>query len=140
TVLNLPLIGRTDDFFELGGTSLQSVEVLLHIEELFDVSLPPSTLVESSTIEKLAGLLADHAAIPPPNPLVKLRDGDGGHPLFLIHTGQGDVTSFGLLARRLPNRPIYGLQSIGLRGDSWPLMSVPAMARRYLPEIIAKDP
>ncbi len=140
TVLNLSPIGRTDDFFELGGTSLQSVEVLLHIEELFAVSLPPSTLVEYSTIEKLAGLLSDQAAMPPPNPLVKLRDGDGGHPLFLIHTGHGDVTSFGLLARRLPNRPIYGLQSIGLQGDSWPLMSVPAMARRYLPEIIAKDP
>jgi amino acid adenylation domain-containing protein len=140
TVLNLSPISRTDDFFELGGTSLQSVEVLLHIEEVFDVSLPPSTLVEYSTIDKLAGLLSDRAAIPPPNPLVKLRDGQGGHPLFLIHTGQGDVTSFGLLARRLPNRPIYGLQSIGLRGDSWPLMSVPAMARRYLPEILAKDP
>src|SRR5208337_4325241 len=48
--------------------------------------------------------------------------------------------TYGLLARRLPDRPIYGLQSVGLRGESWPLMSIPAMARRYLSEIIAKDP
>jgi len=133
-------VGRNDDFFELGGTSLQSVEVLLHIEETFGVSLPPSTLVEHSTIEKLAALLVDHAVVPSPNPLVKLREGTGGRPLFFIHTGQGDITAYSLLARRLPGRPIYGLQSIGLQGESWPLMSVSAMARRYLPEIIAQDP
>ena len=140
SVLNISPIGRNDDFFQLGGTSLQSVELLLHLEERFDVSLPASTLAEHSTIEKLAALLVDHAVIPSPGPLVKLRDGDGGRPLFLIHSGQGDVTSYGLLTRRLTGRPIYGLQSTGLQGESWPLMSVPAMARRYLPEIIAKDP
>jgi amino acid adenylation domain-containing protein len=139
-VLNFSPVGRTDDFFELGGTSLQSVEVLLHIEELFGVSLPPSTLAEHSTIEKMAVLLVDHAVIPSPSPLVKLRDGAGGRPLFLIHSGQGDVASYGLLTRRLPGRPIYGLQSVGLHGESWPLMSVSAMARCYLPEIIAQDP
>jgi amino acid adenylation domain-containing protein len=139
SALNISPIARTDDFFELGGTSLQSVEVLLHIEELFGVSLPPSTLAEHSTIEKLAVLLVDHAIIPSPSPLVKLREGAGGRPLFLIHSGQGDVASYGLLTRRLPGRPIYGLQSVGLHGESWPLMSVPAMARRYLPEIIAQD-
>jgi amino acid adenylation domain-containing protein len=140
SVLNLSPIGRNDDYFELGGTSLQSVEVLLHIEELFGVLLPPSTLAEHSTIKKLAALLVDHAVIPSPSPLVKLRDGDGGRPVFLVHSGQGDVASYGLLTRRLPGRPIYGLQSVGLQGESWPLMSVPAMARRYLPEIIKRDP
>ncbi len=140
SVLNLSPIGRNDDYFELGGTSLQSVEVLLHIEELFGVLLPPSTLAEHSTIEKLAALVVDHAVIPSPSPLVKLRDDDGGRPVFLVHSGQGDVASYGLLTRRLPGRPIYGLQSVGLQGESWPLMSVPTMARRYLPEIIKRDP
>ena len=140
STLNFSPVGRNDDFFELGGTSLQSVEVLLHIEEVFGVLLPPSTLVEHSTIENLAVLLADYAILPTAGPLVKLHEETGGRPLFLIHNGQGDAAAYGLLARRLPGRPIYGLQSIGLQGESWPLMSVAAMARRYLPEIIAKDP
>ena len=138
--LNLAPIARRDDFFDLGGTSLQAVAVLGSLEELFGVALPPSTLVAHSTVEQLAGLLVDHAVIPSPGPLVQLREGAGGRPLFLIHSGQGDVTSYGLLTRRLPQRPIYGLQSVGLQGESWPLMSVPAMARRYLPEILARDP
>ena len=139
SALNISPVGRTDDFFQLGGTSLQAVEVLLQIEDLFGVALPPSTLVEHYTIEKLSALLTDHAVIRSPGPLVKLRDGNG-RPLFLIHSGQGDVASYGLLTRRLPGRPIYGLQSVGLQGESWPLMSVQAMARRYLPEILAQDP
>ncbi len=85
-------------------------------------------------------LAAGHVVTPSPSPLVTLRAGGAGRPLFLIHSGQGDVASYGLLARRLPERPIYGLQSVGLQGESWPLISIPAMARRYLPEIIAKDP
>jgi amino acid adenylation domain-containing protein len=140
SALNFSPIGRQDDFFELGGTSLQAVEVLLNIEELFGVALPPATLAEHSTIEQLAALLAEHAIIPSPSPLVTLRKNAAGRPLFLIHSGQGDVTSYGLLARRILDRPIYGLQSVGLQGESWPLKNVPAMARRYLPEIVAHDP
>ena len=63
-VLGIASIGMTDDFFELGGTSLQSVEVLLRIEGKFGMALPPSTLTECSTIEELALLLVDHAVIP----------------------------------------------------------------------------
>jgi amino acid adenylation domain-containing protein len=140
SVLEIPRIGRYDDFFDLGGTSIQSAEVLARIEELYGASLSPSTLVEHSTLERLAGLVAGYVVIPSPSPLVTLRTADAGRPLFLVHSGQGDVTSYGLLVRRLPGRPIYGLQSVGLQGESWPLMGIPAMAQRYLREIVAKDP
>ncbi|MGA3142810.1 MAG: AMP-binding protein [Verrucomicrobiota bacterium] len=140
SVLEIPRIGRHDDFFDLGGTSIQSAEVLARIEELYGASLSPSTLVEHSTIERLAGLVAGYVVIPSPSPLVTLRTADAGRPLFLVHSGQGDVTSYGLLVRRLPGRPIYGLQSVGLQGESWPLMGIHAMAQRYLREIVAKDP
>ena len=50
------------------------------------------------------------------------------------------MTTYVPLARRLQERPVYGLQSVGLQGESWPLADVRAMARRYLPEILAKDP
>jgi amino acid adenylation domain-containing protein len=139
STLNYSPIGRTDDFFQLGGSSLQSVEILLQIEELFGLSLPPSTLLEFSTIEKLSTLLADRAIRRSASPLIKLCDG-GGRPLFLIHSGQGDLATYGLLTRRLSGRLVYGLQSVGLQGESWPLKNVPAMARRYLREILAQDP
>lgn len=140
SVLGVSPVGRNDDFFDLGGTSIRSVEALAAIEEMFNVALPPSTLVERSTVEKLAPLLADHAVIPSTSPLVTLRESDTGRPLFLIHSGQGDVVTYGLMARRLKPRPVYGLQAPGVQGEQWPLMSVHDMAEHYLPEILAKDP
>jgi thioesterase domain-containing protein len=139
-VLGISKIGRDEDFFDLGGTSIQAAEVLAQMEEQFGVSLASSILAEHSTIERLAPLAARHVILTSPSPLVTLRAGGAGRPLFLVHSGQGDVTCYGLLARRLAGRPIYGFQSVGLRGESWPLMSIQAMARRYLKEIIAKDP
>jgi amino acid adenylation domain-containing protein len=139
-VLGVAPIGRHDNFFELGGTSLHAVEVLVQIEEAFGAVLPSSSLAEYSTVERLAPLVANHVVLPSANPLVALRDEPGGRPLFLVHSGQGDVTTYGLLARRLPGRPIYGLQCIGMQGEAWPILSVPAMARRYLEEVTGKDP
>jgi pimeloyl-ACP methyl ester carboxylesterase len=140
SALGISPVSRQDDFFELGGTSLQSIQAMSSIEEVFSVVLPPSTLVDRSTIEDLAPLLSERAVIASPRPLVTLRAGGKGRPLFFIHSGQGDVVTYALLLRQLPPRPVYGLQAVGIQGESWPLMSIPEMAERYLPEILQKDP
>jgi len=141
SALGVSQIGRCDDFFDLGGTSLQSIEVLARIEGTLNVALSPSSLVEHGTIEKLAALVADHAVIPSPNPLVLLHPSSTGkRPLFLVHGGAGNVAVYGQLSRRLQDRPIYALQAVGIRGESWLLMSIPAMARRYVREVMAVDP
>ncbi len=139
SVLGISPIGRHENFFDLGGDSLQSTQVLASIEDSFGASLPPSTLVEHGTIGRLAALITGNIVIASPSPLVSLRTADSGRPLFLVHSGQGDVATFGLLARRLAERPVYGLQSVGLQGEAWPLTTVADMARRYLREIKAVD-
>lgn len=138
--LGVARVGRSDDFFDLGGTSVQSLQVLTRVEDIFNLTLPTSALVEHSTLEQLAAVLAGRAVSSSASPLVLLRPSPHGRPLFLVHGGRGDVAMFGQLARRLPNRPIYGLQAVGLDGGHWPLMSVRAMARRYLRDVLAKDP
>jgi pimeloyl-ACP methyl ester carboxylesterase len=138
TALKLSPIGRTDDFYELGGTSLQGVEVVLTIEEEFNTSLHPAILAENSTIQKLAAVLASDC-IPDSGLLIKLQAGSGA-PIFFVHSGMGDAAGYSLLARRLPGRTIYAFQAIGLHGEAWPLTDVRQMATRYLPEILAKDP
>jgi amino acid adenylation domain-containing protein len=140
SVLGVSPIGRCADFFDLGGTSLQSIEILTCIEDRYNLVLSPSILVEHSTIESLAAWIADRAVIPTPHCLVPLSPAATGRPLFLLHTGVGHVAAYGQLARRLPDRPVYALQARGLRAESWPLTSIPAMAQRYLEEIMAVDP
>lgn len=140
SVLNVSPIGRHDDFFDLGGTSLQSMTLLTRIEDKFDIVLSPSILSQHGTIESLAEIIVNRAVVPSPRSLVLLRPSTTGRPLFLVHTGAGYIAMYGQLAKRLSDRPVYALQARGLQGESWPLMSIPAMARQYVREITDVDP
>jgi amino acid adenylation domain-containing protein len=140
TTLGLEAIGRKEHFFELGGTSIDSVQVLVRIEDEFNLSLPPATLAEHATLERLAEVVALRAVSRAPSPLVPLRPAHAGRPLFLVHGGKGDITMYGQLARRLSDRPVYAFQAVGLNGEGWPLRSIPAMARRYVAEMETVDP
>lgn len=140
SILGVSPVGRRDDFFDLGGTSLKMVEVGAAIEEYFNLVLSSSTLVAHSTIAELAPLLSPSIAVASPRPLVTLRSAPQGRPLFLIHSGLGEVVTYGLLVRKLSARPVYGLQAPGVQGECWPLLSIPKMADRYLPEILERDP
>jgi amino acid adenylation domain-containing protein len=140
SVLELAPIGRRDDFFELGGTSIQAVLVLARIEDELGLALPPSTLLEHSSVERLSELVASRTIASRGGPLVRLRESATGRPLFLFHGGLGDVANYAQLARRLPERPVYAFQAVGLDGAEWPLFSVPAMAQRYVRDVLALDP
>ncbi len=53
-VLGVEKIGRTDDFFDIGGNSLRSLQVLTRIRAVFDVDVPVSVFFAGPTIEALA--------------------------------------------------------------------------------------
>jgi thioesterase domain-containing protein len=73
-------------------------------------------------------------------PLVVLRAATAGRPLFLVHAGEGDVSVYGQMVRRLPERPVYGFQSVGLDGEQPPLMNISRMASLYLQHVVLRDP
>ncbi len=52
-VLKLPKIGVDDDFFDLGGTSLQVLMMFARIEARLDCNLSPTTIVHAPTIARL---------------------------------------------------------------------------------------
>ncbi len=51
-------IGTQDDFFDLGGTSVQAVRIFAQIEEVFHRRMAISTILGAPTIEQLAAALA----------------------------------------------------------------------------------
>ena len=59
--LRLPHVGLDDNFFLLGGDSLQAVEMFHEIEKKLGQVLPRAALFEAGTVTEMARVLEDDA-------------------------------------------------------------------------------
>ena len=131
--LQLPEAPLNEDFFALGGDSLQAVELFLRIEEELGRTLPRSVLFEANTVAEMAKRIASSART---GCLVPIQPAGARPPLFCIHDVNGQVLNFRALARHLgPDQPFYGIQSAGLDDSEAPLARIEDMAARYIAEI-----
>jgi amino acid adenylation domain-containing protein len=134
-------IGMEDNFFDLGGNSLLSVKLIAEIKQAFDKNLSVVTLFQAQTIEQLAIVLREEKWAAAWNSLVPIQSGGAKPPLFIIHPCSGEVVLYRLLAKYLGrDRPIYGLQAIGLDGVQTPHNCVEQMVTHYLQEIKSIQP
>ncbi len=129
-VLGQSPIGMEDDFFDLGGDSLQAAELVFRIRQLFERELPLDTLwFRGRTVRGLARLLLEDEADPVwCRPVPFKRIGDMA-PLFCLPVAGGHLYFYDALARHIgPDRPVYGLPPRGLDGRQPAQTSVEAMA------------
>ena len=134
-------VGIRENFFGVGGNSLDAARVIDAVLVEFGVRLPLNVLTEHPTVERLATLLRDHAG-PLSGPLVAIQDGDGTRPpLFLVHPDNGQVGPYCRLAHALGEEfAVFGIQAAGLYSGAEPRRTVPAMAAAYAGTVRAVRP
>lgn len=134
-------VGIRENFFGVGGNSLDAARVIDAILAEFDIQLPLNVLTEHPTVEGLAALLRGQAGRLS-GPLVAIQDGDGTRaPLFLVHPDNGQVGPYCRLAYALGEEfAVFGLQADGLYSDAEPRRTVPAMADAYADAVRAVRP
>jgi amino acid adenylation domain-containing protein len=132
-VLKTAPISVDASFFELGGDSLQALELLVEIEKATGKQLPLGTLYQSSTVEAIAREVQTRAIDAPWSSLVTLQTSGKRPPFFLLHTTPGDILGYGNLVFRLgADQPCYGFQSLGLKEPSLSHTSVDEMSSYYV--------
>ncbi|MGW2254568.1 non-ribosomal peptide synthetase [Kitasatospora sp. NPDC001660] len=132
-VLVHPAIGITDNFFEIGGTSISAIKVAAAVREEFGDSLPVRDVIAHPTIETLAERLRTGATRQRSGSLIEFRAGDGRRRVVCVHPAGGTAFCYLSLAAALPEEiGVYGIQSPGLDPGETPLPTVEAMARHYL--------
>lgn len=133
-------VGVEDDFFELGGDSLQALALVDRARERVGLQLSLRLLLTHPTIAELAGVL-DRGTSSAWESLVPLEPAGNQRPLFCIHAEGGHVMHLMPLARALPAAlPVYGLQARGLDSDLEPLTSFSEMGELYAREIRTVQP
>jgi amino acid adenylation domain-containing protein len=133
-LLHLPTIGVHDNIFDLGGTSLTVMRLVVTIEARFGVGIPLAELIAAPTVAELAARLgAAGSKTARFDPVVPISPSGTRPPLFLVHPMGGNVICFLPLARRLPpDQPLYGLQSAGADPGTVPLGTIEEMAAGYI--------
>ncbi|MFI0981730.1 amino acid adenylation domain-containing protein [Streptomyces sp. NPDC021093] len=132
-LLELPTVGVRDNFFDIGGTSLTAMRLVMTIEKRYGVSVPLSAFVAAPNVAGLAQRLRAGESAAEFDPVVPIRTGGGKPPLFLVHPLGGHVLCYVRLARHLPeDQPVYALQAAGTAPGTEPLSSVPELADSYL--------
>jgi len=131
SALGLEGIGDEEDFFGLGGTSLQAAEVFTLIRDRLGIELPLSALIEAPTVRALTAAVENPA--PHFQPLVQMRDGSQGPPVYLLHSIWGDVLGVRQLVTAMESDvPVYGIRARGLNPGEEPQGSIDEMARSYV--------
>jgi len=134
--LDIHPIGVTDNFFDLGVSSIVAATLFAAIERDLGDSLPLGAIFRAPTIEALAKLIEAGADSSRWTSLVPIQPLGSRPPIFCIHGGAGTILHLHRLARRLgTEQPFYGLQSSGLYGGSSPLRTVEEMASHYITEM-----
>ncbi|MFA0888097.1 MAG: AMP-binding protein [Synergistales bacterium] len=132
--LGLRPVGVLDDFFDLGGHSVQAAQLFGKLERVFGVQLPLARLYQARNIRDMAALLARGKA-GEWSCIVPIRTGTGGFPLFLVHAIGGHAIGFGPLGDRLQGCDTYGIQAWGLHPRHFPHLAVEEMAAHYIAEM-----
>jgi len=136
--LRIPRVGLDDNFFALGGDSLQAVDLFLSVEKDLGRCLPRSILFEAGTVAEMARCIGDFS----PSPcVVPIQPKGDQPPFFCVHDGNGEVLNYRELARLLgETQPFYGIQCRGLDKEGIPFTRIEDMAAYYIQEIRRVQP
>jgi enterobactin synthetase component F len=140
-VLAIPKIGAEDDFFDLGGTSLQAVMIFARISRAHGFDLPASTMVRAPTIALQAALLEEIWRANDRSLLVAFRERGDGAPVFFMHGGGGGVMHVRDLMQDLKcSNPLYGLHAPAADGAERLPRRIENFAAAYIAEIRKVQP
>ena len=137
-VLDIDELSVDEDFFYVGGTSIQMLQIASELEDHLGAPVPPTILLRHSTIRGMAARLGSRRTeeASDKGALVPIRAGDEGTPLFMVHGRDGGVLFARFIAKYLrTDRPVFGVQAFGGGLEGLSQITIEELASRYLADV-----
>ncbi|WP_072681197.1 amino acid adenylation domain-containing protein [Rhodococcoides corynebacterioides] len=144
-VLGRDRVGRDDDFFAIGGTSLDATKVAAHLSKSTGLDRALRAVVTHGTVAAIAASIDADVSTSIPDavlvPVARLSDGDGPPAVFCIHPMMGLAWPYVELSRYLdPRAAVWGVQTPALTDPGFLPATMDELVNRYVDEIVAVDP
>ncbi len=139
-ILHVPNIGRQDNFFDMGGTSLLAVNLLAEVEQAFgrqDLSL--MSIFQAPTVAQLAGILRQENYQPAWRIIEVIQPEGSKPPLFFVGSTR---LARSLLPQLGNDQPVYGINVFGVQptDGSLPDLKIENLAAQCVAEIQSVQP
>jgi acyl-coenzyme A synthetase/AMP-(fatty) acid ligase/thioesterase domain-containing protein len=135
--------GLEDDFFDIGGDSLQAMTMLLEAEHASQARVPLEYLVlNGATIATLAAQLdANRSCAQEFAPPRALKRGSGSRPpIFAAHVQGGHLSDYLSLLSALGDQTVLGLHPRGMFNTAAPDITMQALAEYCAESILRHSP
>jgi thioesterase domain-containing protein/acyl carrier protein len=147
--LEVPDAAADENYFELGGDSLQAIGILRRLNAIHDASITLEDFLSAATIGDVAALLVPPAAavpvaavpaaevtsLPSFMPLIRAA---GGPRVHAVHPAGGSTFCYRALARHLTSP--CSLVGLDLPPDHTRMTDLPTLARFYADEVQRSQP
>lgn len=128
-------ISINDNFFDIGGDSLLSIQMVARARKE-GISMLASSLFANQTIKKLARNIEESTRTEVGEIVVPLKKEGQSIPLFCIHGGGAHVFFYKPFAKYLKSdTPVYSFQPAGLDGETAMAGDIVEMASKYITEM-----
>ena len=134
-------VGPDDDFFALGGNSLDALRLLTAIEEQFGRRLSVRTLLASTRLADQAAAIDATRHERAAGTMVPLRATGAHTPFICVLTDHRGVIGLrNVLPATLTDQPVFGVQAIDPAVPSWRTSTIEEIAAACLHAVRAERP
>lgn len=136
-VLNLKEVYIHDDFFEIGGSSINMIQVANRIKQKLGAEVTLADLMVYKTVQDLSSYISqkENNGSQFKN-VFKINRGKSNRNIFIVHGAGGDIYLYRDLAKILEDEyNVYGIQPKGLNGEEAFSNSYYEMMHDYIEEI-----
>jgi acetoacetyl-CoA synthetase len=130
-VLQRPVIGAEENFFDLGGDEALADLLFSEISQVYGRQLPSAMIGRAPTIATQVALL-QQPILSRFSPFLQIKSGSEKPAVFIAHGLSGNVEFFKLAKHIRTANPIYGIRAKGIDGTQEPFQCVEDMAEFYL--------